>query len=218
MQQRYFTMWILFYLAEEVSVLFVTLRVLTALPINISFSEESNNNRVSCDELLLRRLVDVVLWMSAAAAVSLGRSALRRRCRESGGLANAVVDLTPFELHLPGHNFAGPGTDLSRRLRINKRRAGRRRPKRLPRRPSPPLWRKNSAPINAVDLAAYFHDLAYLAAGKGPRAAADRALADRDLLDEAEELMVGREGGGGLGERISAAVVWAVMNAKGAFA
>ncbi len=200
------------------SVLFVTLRVLTALPINISFSEESNNNRVSCDELLLRRLVDVVLWMSAAAAVSLGRSALRRRCRESGGLANAVVDLTPFELHLPGHNFAGPGTDLSRRLRINKRRAGRRRPKRLLLRSFSPLWRKNSAPINAVDLAAYFHDLAYLAAGKGPRAAADRALADRDLLDEAEELMVGREGGGGLGERISAAVVWAVMNAKCAFA
>ncbi len=211
-------MWILFYLAEEVSVLFVTLRVLTALPIDISFSEESNNNRVSCDELLLRRLVDVVLWMSAAAAVSLGRSALRRRCRESGGLANAVVDLAPFELHLPGHNFAGPGTDLSRRLRINKRRAGRRRPKRLLRRSSPPLWRKNSAPINAVDLAAYFHDLAYLAAGKGPRAAADRALADRELLDEAEELMAGREGGGGLGERISAAVVWAVMNAKSAFA
>ncbi len=215
-------MWILFYLAEEVAVLFVTLRVLTALPINVSFSEESNNNRVSCDELLLRRLVDVVLWMSAAATVSLGRSALRRRCRESGGLANAVVDLTPFELHLPGHNFAGPGTDLSRRLRINKRRAGRHRPKRLLRRsirrPSPPLWRKNSAPINAVDLAAYLHDLAYLAAGKGPRAAADRALADRELLEEAEELMVGREGGGGLGERISAAVVWAVMNAKCAFA
>ena len=56
------------------------------------------------------------------------------------------------------------------------------------------------------------------ALARAQQSVSDRALADRDLLDEAEELMVGREGDGGLGERISAAVVWAVMNAKCAFA
>ena len=32
------------------------------------------------------------------------------------GIFNKVVNKLPFELHLPGHNFTGPGTRLDKRL------------------------------------------------------------------------------------------------------
>ena len=46
-------------------------------------------------------------------------------------------------MHLPGHNFTGPGTKLYRRLNPNG---------------TPKEW---SIPINRVDNAAYHHDLCY---------------------------------------------------------
>ena len=48
-----------------------------------------------------------------------------------------------FELHLPGHNFTGPGTRLGKRLNPDL---------------TPKEWSK---PINKVDNAAYHHDLCY---------------------------------------------------------
>jgi len=53
---------------------------------------------------------------------------------------NKAVSKLPFEMHLPGHNFTGPGTRLERRLN----RDG-----------------TASKPINRVDTAAYHHDLCY---------------------------------------------------------
>ena len=32
------------------------------------------------------------------------------------GLMNGLINKLPFEMHLPGHNFTGPGTNLSKRL------------------------------------------------------------------------------------------------------
>ena len=49
----------------------------------------------------------------------------------------------PFEIHLPGHNFTGPGTKLYKRLNPDE---------------TPKVW---SIPINRVDNAAYHHDLCY---------------------------------------------------------
>ena len=49
----------------------------------------------------------------------------------------------PRELHLPGHNFVGPGTNLNIRLNTDN---------------SPKEWSK---PINKDDEIAYLHDLAY---------------------------------------------------------
>ena len=36
--------------------------------------------------------------------------------KTSSGLFNTLVNKLPFEFHLPGHNFTGPGTRLDRRL------------------------------------------------------------------------------------------------------
>jgi len=49
----------------------------------------------------------------------------------------------PGEMHLPGHSFTGPGTRLD--LRLNPDR-------------TPKNW---SEPVDRVDNAAYYHDLAY---------------------------------------------------------
>ena len=49
----------------------------------------------------------------------------------------------PFELHLPGHHFTGPGTKLYKRLNPDG---------------MPKEW---SIPINRVDNAVYHHDLCY---------------------------------------------------------
>ena len=40
----------------------------------------------------------------------------RQFVKSGSGLFNKAVSNLPFELHLPGHNFTGPGTKLDRRL------------------------------------------------------------------------------------------------------
>ena len=61
-----------------------------------------------------------------------------------GSILNKVLNNLPFELHLPGHNFTGPGTKLNKRHNSDLK---------------PKAWRK---PINRVDNAAYHHDVCYL--------------------------------------------------------
>ena len=58
-----------------------------------------------------------------------------------GSFLNTLVNKLPFEMHLLGHNFAGPGTKLYKRLNPDG---------------TPKEW---SIPINRVDIAAYHHDL-----------------------------------------------------------
>ena len=38
------------------------------------------------------------------------------RLMRRGSFLNSLVNKLPFEMHLPGHNFAGPGTKLNKRL------------------------------------------------------------------------------------------------------
>ena len=54
---------------------------------------------------------------------------------------NSLVNKLPFEMHFPGHNFTGPGTELYKILNSDG---------------TPKEW---SIPINRVDNAAYHHDL-----------------------------------------------------------
>ena len=61
----------------------------------------------------------------------------------AGSFLNTLVNKLPFEMHLPGHNFTGPGTKLYKRLNQDG---------------TPKEW---SIPINRVDNAAYHHDLCY---------------------------------------------------------
>ena len=60
-----------------------------------------------------------------------------------GSLLNSLVNKLPFEMHLPGHSFTGPGTKLNKRLNPDG---------------TPKEW---SMPINRVDNASYHHDLCY---------------------------------------------------------
>ena len=66
-----------------------------------------------------------------------------KRAVTRGRFLNTLVNKLPFEMHLPGHNFTGPGTKLYKRLNSDG---------------TPKKWR---IPINRVDNAAYHHDLCY---------------------------------------------------------
>ena len=66
-------------------------------------------------------------------------------------------------MHLPGHNFTGPGTKLNKRLNPDL---------------TPKKWSK---PINRVDKAAYNHDLCYL---KNNDTATRNAVCDKNMLNE----------------------------------
>ena len=79
------------------------------------------------------------------------------------GFMNKLINRLPVEMHLPGHNFTGPGTKLHKRLNADG---------------TPKSW---SMPINRVDQAAYRHDLCY---AKHKDTAARNSICDKAMLDE----------------------------------
>ena len=60
-----------------------------------------------------------------------------------GSFLNTLVNNLPCAMHLPGHNFTGPGTKLYKRLNPDE---------------TPKEW---SIPVNRVDNAAFHHDVCY---------------------------------------------------------
>ena len=68
-------------------------------------------------------------------------------------------------MHLPGHNFTGPGTKLKKRLNLDL---------------TPKKWSK---PVNRVDKAAYHHDLCYL---ENDDTTTRNAVCDKNMLKELE--------------------------------
>ena len=113
------------------------------------------------------------------------RSMLRGKCancgctktqfvsgKTGGDLASSVSAVTgniklpwakfPGEMHIPGMNFAGPGTNLDERLT------------------STGAYKEWSKPVDRVDNAAYHHDLAY----QHFNDTATRNIADRLMVEE----------------------------------
>ena len=81
--------------------------------------------------------------------------------QEGGSLLNKAINNLPFEMHLPGQNFRGPGTKLKKQL-------------------NPDLTpKKGSKPIRRVDKAAYHHDICYL---KNDDTATRNAVCDKHML------------------------------------
>ena len=80
-----------------------------------------------------------------------------------GSLLNKAINNLPVEMHLPGHNFTGPGTKLNKRLNQDL---------------TPKKWSK---PINRVNKAAYHHNLCYL---KNNDTATRNAVCDKNMLKE----------------------------------
>lgn len=100
------------------------------------------------------------------------------------GLLDRTINALPFELHIPGYQFCGPGTRLAKRLA------------------------RGDRGVNPLDAACREHDIAYSRSGD----LADRHVADRALGARAYERI--RAGDSTLGERVAASAVWAAMKAK----
>ena len=80
---------------------------------------------------------------------------------KGAGFINKMINRLPVEMHLPGHNFTGPGT----KLRLNADG-------------TPKSW---SMPINRVDQAAYRHDICY---AKHKDTTTRNSICDKNVLDE----------------------------------
>ena len=82
---------------------------------------------------------------------------------KGGSILNKMINSLPVEMHLPGHNFTGPGTKLNKRLNPDL---------------TPKKWSK---PINRVDKAAYNHDICYL---KNTDTVTRNVVCDKNMLKE----------------------------------
>ena len=105
-----------------------------------------------------------------------------------GSFLNSLVNKLPFEIHLPGHNFTGPGTKLNKRLNPDV---------------TPKEW---SIPINRIDNAAYHHDLCY---SKHDDTKTRNEVCDKTMLGELGGIVNPT-----LRERIDKAIVGKLINAK----
>jgi len=79
------------------------------------------------------------------------------------GFLNDTINSLPFEMHMPGHNFTGPGTKLNKRLNEDM---------------TPKAWSK---PINRVDKAAYHHDICHV---KNKDTKTRNEVCDKNMLTE----------------------------------
>lgn len=100
------------------------------------------------------------------------------------GLFNKTLNALPFEAHIPGYQFCGPGTRLAKRLA------------------------RGDRGVNRLDAACREHDIAYSRSND----LADRHIADRVLAERARERVTANDST--FGEKAAAATVWAVMKAK----
>lgn len=100
------------------------------------------------------------------------------------GLLNDIINNLPFELHLPGYQFCGPGTRLKERLL------------------------KGERGINNLDNACMQHDIAY----SNSNSLEDRHRADKILIDMAKKRLCSKNAS--KGEKIASWLVNKVMKTK----
>lgn len=103
---------------------------------------------------------------------------------EGGGLVNKLIDILPFELHLPGYNYCGPGTKLRDRLQ------------------------RGDKGINELDEACKQHDIAY----NNSKYLGDRHKADIQLMNMAQRRMQAKDAS--KGEKMASWLVNKVMKTK----
>lgn len=111
------------------------------------------------------------------------RISLKRKVK-GVGLINSVINNLPFEVHIPGYNFCGPGTKLKKRIE------------------------RGDQGINLLDSACREHDIAY---SKYPDFEG-RHQADLILQEKADERAKASDAN--LGEKVSAVLVRETMKAK----
>lgn len=104
-----------------------------------------------------------------------------------GDAINKVIDVLPFELHLPGYQYCGPGTNLSKRLK------------------------RGDPGINKLDSACKAHDIAYSRSSDTEK----RAIADKELAERAWERFKASDSS--WGEKSAAWAITNIMKAKNKF-
>ena len=109
----------------------------------------------------------------------------------SGSIFNSLLNELPFEMHLPGHNFTGPGTKLYKRLNSDG---------------TPKEWR---IPINGVDNAVYHPDLCY---SKHDDTKTRNDVCDKKMLGELSGIVNPT-----LRERIDKSIIGKLIKAKVSF-
>lgn len=110
----------------------------------------------------------------------------RRKVKTNSGdgLLNTLINRLPVELHLPGYQYCGPGTNLKKRLSQGQRG------------------------INGLDFSCRNHDIAY----EHSNSLFDRGKADRELETRAWERVGARDTD--LGEKAAAWLVASSMKVK----
>lgn len=103
---------------------------------------------------------------------------------QGGGLVNSIINNLPFEVHLPGYNYCGPGTKLYKRLA------------------------RGDRGVNKLDEACMQHDIAYT----NHTDLSNRHKADLQLLNMAKQRIKSKDAG--KGEKLSSWLVSKVMKAK----
>lgn len=104
---------------------------------------------------------------------------------EGQGIINSVINKLPFELHIPGYKFCGPGTQLQKRLA------------------------RGDIPKNLLDESCREHDIAY---SQNRDNLAARHQADKVLAEKAWERA--KDSSASISERAAAAAVTGIMKTK----
>ena len=86
------------------------------------------------------------------------------KAQKRGSVLNKTINNLHFEMHLPGHNFTGPGTKLKKRFNPGL---------------TPKKWSKL---VNHVDKATYHHDVCYF---KNNDTATGNAVCDKQYVKRA---------------------------------
>lgn len=116
-----------------------------------------NNEKLSLVKFLSDRLEELMKEPNGVKYLLRCLSALPERVMKGSGLINDLINKLPFELHVPGYNYCGPGTKLDKRLM------------------------RGDKGINGVDEACKKHDIWYRDHPKTE----DRWEADKELEDTA---------------------------------
>lgn len=103
---------------------------------------------------------------------------------QGGGLVNSLINNLPFELHLPGYNYCGPGTKLEKRLA------------------------RGDRGVNKLDDACMQHDIAYTRFNDLD----NRHKADLELLNMASQRLKSKDAR--KGEKLASWLVSKVMKRK----
>ena len=122
------------------------------------------------------------MFVSKLKTGSCKRSADKQRC--GNGLLNSVINNLPFELHIPGYRFCGPGTKLKKRLA------------------------RGDVGVNKLDEACREHDIAY----SKNQDLENRHKADNILLEKAKQRLHSSDAR--FGEKASAFAVSTIMKTK----